>query len=172
MLSAMRYKDALLENMYADSEGVLRRRHDGYLGRYKQGDEVTPFLATGGYFRLQVPGGIRTSIPFHHAVMIVNGVDIPEGFEADHLDGDRANNKFANLRVADRRLNSCNRRKRSDNSSGVTGIRWSDFHGHFVIRRTVHGIRKATSRKTMEEALKVLAQLTAEDSAYSERHGK
>jgi len=52
---------------------------------------------------------------------MMTGVD-PD--EVDHIDGDRANNRWVNLREADRITNNRNVCRRRDNRSGVTGIYW------------------------------------------------
>lgn len=45
--------------------------------------------------------------------------------EIDHIDGDRLNNKWANLREVTRRQNSRNLGVRTNNASGVVGVHWS-----------------------------------------------
>ena len=52
--------------------------------------------------------------------------------EIDHINRERADNRWRNLRVATRSQNNVNSRVRSDNSSGVTGVikrgrRWSAY---------------------------------------------
>lgn len=44
--------------------------------------------------------------------------------EVDHIDGDRTNNRWANLRAATTGENRRNTKLRSDNTSGVKGITW------------------------------------------------
>ena len=44
--------------------------------------------------------------------------------ECDHLDLDRANNKWANLRSATRSQNGANKRARRDNKAGIKGVCW------------------------------------------------
>jgi hypothetical protein len=44
--------------------------------------------------------------------------------EIDHIDGDRINNKWTNLRSVTRAANGRNMAKRKDNSSGATGVRY------------------------------------------------
>ncbi len=48
--------------------------------------------------------------------------------EIDHQDGDGLNNKWNNLRNVDHCENMKNIKKRKNNTSGVTGIRWSHPH--------------------------------------------
>ena len=48
----------------------------------------------------------------------------PEGFETDHINRNKLDNRRANLRTATRMLNSRNQRERKDNTSGYKGISW------------------------------------------------
>ena len=171
MKHIINYQEIFLKYFYLDEDGILRRAVDGYQKRYLKGDEVVGFLGAGNYLRIQIPT-IRTTIPIHHVVALLAGLPVKSGKEVDHIDGNRHNNHPSNLRVVIRQINTKNRAKRSDNTSGYTGIRWSEYHQHFVIRRTVNGIRYSRSRKTLEEAIQVLEELTAHDTDYTERHGK
>jgi hypothetical protein len=45
-------------------------------------------------------------------------------FYIDHIDRNRANNKWSNLRNTSAQMNSRNQKKRSTNSSGVNGVYW------------------------------------------------
>jgi hypothetical protein len=47
--------------------------------------------------------------------------EIPK--EVDHIDGNRMNNRFANLRAATTSENRCNSGLRSDNALGIKGVR-------------------------------------------------
>lgn len=42
----------------------------------------------------------------------------------DHINGDRSDNRIANLRLADFKENQQNRRRSKSNTSGKTGVRW------------------------------------------------
>lgn len=44
--------------------------------------------------------------------------------EIDHQNGNGEDNHWENLTLSNRKLNSLNLRKRSDNTSGVTGVSW------------------------------------------------
>ena len=92
--------------------------------------------------------------------------------ELDHIDDNRLNNSITNLRLVNRMKNSKNRKKRCDNTSGITGICWNTGHNAWCIRRTVKGKRLVTYRKDFEEAKQVLAYFTSLDPDYTARHGK
>lgn len=55
----------------------------------------------------------------------------------DHVNGDRADNRIFNLRVATRAENNANKKTRSDNTSGVRGVVW-----HKQISKWVAQIQK------------------------------
>lgn len=165
------YRDIIKEYFYLDSTEQLRRSCDGYQMRYRKGDLVVPFTNRQGYQMVQIPK-VRTSIMLSHVHAILLDMNVPVGYEIDHKDGDVTNNHSSNLRIVTKRVNACNRKKRADNTSGITGIRWSDYHKHYVIRRTVNGERLSTSRKTLEEAIQVLKEFTKRDPHYTTRHGK
>lgn len=44
--------------------------------------------------------------------------------EVDHIDGDKSNNRPANLREASRSQNECNKTVKSNNTSGYKGVGW------------------------------------------------
>ena|ERR1700722_7780625 len=58
------------------------------------------------------------------AYLFMTGEPVPKGFEIDHINGNRADNRWENLRVVTRKQNSMNHGKRSDNSSGSRGVYW------------------------------------------------
>ena len=171
MRKITKYTELIKAEFYLDSNEVLRRVNDGYHGRYKAHDEVKPFKDPQGYLKIQLPR-VRSTISTAHIRWILLGNTLHDGMLIDHIDGNKLNEHSSNLREVNHTANNCNRRKRSDNTSGITGIHWSAYHGHYVIRRTIKGKRISKSRKTMDEALEVLAELAAMDSTYTRRHGK
>ena len=57
----------------------------------------------------------------------------------DHIDGDSLNNKWNNLRLATHHQNSCNQKKRRDNTSGYKGVCWNENAGKWKARITRQG---------------------------------
>lgn len=57
----------------------------------------------------------------------------------DHKDRDPTNNKWDNLRLADRLTNGKNLNKRRDNTSGVTGVSWFEGNSKWKVRGYVGG---------------------------------
>ena len=171
MLLVNQYKQNILDHFYLDAFGKLRYKKDGYLGRYRKDELVSVYPTANGYLGIHIPKTRRTAKQ-SHIVWILSGKTINDGEELDHIDGNRHNDSINNLRIVTRKINNRNRKKRTDNTSGITGIRWDKSKQTYIIRRTVNGIRKATSRKTLQEAIDVLNQFTLQDGDYTARHGK
>jgi hypothetical protein len=51
----------------------------------------------------------------------------PKGYEWDHRDLNKRNNRRKNIRSSTRRQNCQHKRKRSDNTSGYKGVSWSTW---------------------------------------------
>lgn len=89
--------------------------------------------------------------------------------EIDHINGDKSDNRISNLRMADRVLNCRNAARRTDNTSGATGVTRS---GNAWLARIGTGKDRITlgSFDTLDEA--IAARKVAERSlGYSVRHG-
>ena len=168
-----KHRQTFLDEFYLDANQEVRRSKDGYLGRFKKDDLANFFVSTTrgiSYKYCQVPRQ-RTTVRKSHLVLLLSGVNVPDNCEVDHIDGNSLNDMPSNLRVVTTEINSKNRKIRYDNTSGHTGIRWSNYHQHYVIRRTVKGKRLSRSRKSLAEAIEVLEGLTAMDNDYTTRHG-
>lgn len=74
---------------------------------------------TDGYHQICINGKSYKSNRL--AWLIMTGND-PLDLDIDHIDCNRSNNKFSNLRIASVSQNCANRSKRSDNKSGYKGV--------------------------------------------------
>lgn len=109
---------------YDCETGVFRRRVK--TSRHTVVGEVVGSPAKNGYLRITVDG---VRVLAHRAAMLyVYGVMPPN--DVDHIDGDRQNNRIANLRHATRSENMQNERKgRRGSSSGLLGVSWHEGAG-------------------------------------------
>ena len=86
----------------------------------------------------------------HRIVWVMNG---GPNCELDHIDGDPGNNKLSNLRAASRSENQANRRRGTNNTSGVKGVTWNKAKRKWCAQLMFRGERKHYSyHASIEEA--------------------
>lgn len=71
----------------------------------------------------------------------------------DHINGNTMDNRKSNLRPCNHQQNCMNRKQRTDNTSGVTGVMVRN--GKYIADLTYKGIRKTKTCETFEEAVSV-----------------
>lgn len=132
--------------------------------------------AKDGYLRVTIH---HKTYQVHRIVWIILHGEIPEGKLIDHLDGNRENNKPDNLRLVDDSENGRNRGKRSDNTSGITGVYFNKQRNNWRVQVYNENHKKIMlgSYKTLEEAKKVRDEYLVwlEETfgiAYTKRHGE
>lgn len=87
---------------------------------YRNGRKVGSASLSAGYVQVCLPGG-KPVLGHRLAYFIVTG-DWPDGC-IDHINHDRADNRWENLRVIRKSENAKNMRLRHDNKFGCPGIR-------------------------------------------------
>ena len=90
----------------------------------------------------------------------------------DHINGVKTDNRACNLRTADHSLNARNMPRRSDNTSGFTGVYWFKQRSKWQARLQVNGKQHHLGLfNTPEEANE--ARLAANEThGFSENHGR
>lgn len=117
--------------------------YDPETGEFRRidGGSLFEFLNTSGYktFRIEVePGGEKVRVRAHRlAWLIMTGEHPPT---LDHINCDRLDNRFSNLRKVTRAHNAWNRGIASNNKSGVKGVSRSK-DGRWACRVDVNGRR-------------------------------
>ena len=78
---------------------------------------------------------IASGILMHRLVM-----SCPDGYDVDHIGGDetRNDNRKNNLRIATRSENAKNSKLNANNTSGVTGVGWSNYKKKWRARITIN----------------------------------
>jgi hypothetical protein len=120
---------------YDPSTGDLRWT---VAGRGINKGAIAGSVTRAGYRQVRV--GFKVYRAHRLAWFLVHG-KWPDG-EIDHINGDRADNRLANLRVVDRAGNSQNRRKaHRDSSHGLLGAAWNRQHKRWQAKIMANGKR-------------------------------
>lgn len=117
----------------------------------------------GGYAR-RIDGG--KLVLMHRFIM-----NAPDDAEVDHINGNRLDNRRANLRIVTAAQNQWNRGRPANNTSGCKGV--TKHKGRWVARIQYNGLRKHLGAfVSLEEAYEVYC--LAADLAHGEyaNHGK
>ncbi len=128
---------------------------------------VASNIGNGGYVRVNIFG---TRYLGHRLIwMMVHG-EWPD--EIDHINGDKSDNRLCNIRNVSRQENLRNLARRSDNSSGHTGVSYAKRDDVFLAYITVDSHMKILGRfKSLEDA--VAARKAAEAKYdYHPNHGR
>lgn len=135
------------------------------------------------YYRVKIYGVTHMN---HKIVWALhNEFTSQENLQIDHIDGDTANNKIDNLRLVTTQVNLKNTRRKSNNSSGFTGVdrrvdKYKDVE--YVRYRAIwvdsDGIRRSKSFRVIhseEEALHLAVnhrrKMIEIQEGYTDRHG-
>jgi hypothetical protein len=96
--------------------------------------DIAGYKDKDGYMKVRFSGHL---LPAHKIVWAMTYGEYPELI--DHINGVRTDNSAENLRVVTKQENGINKAKRSDNSSGVTGVRWHKQRNKWNARIKVEG---------------------------------
>lgn len=121
------------------------------------------FIAKDGYATTYRNGRY---IKFHVLIM-----DCPEGYERDHINGNRADNRRINLRVIPASANRFNKGLSRRNKSGYPGVFWYEARKKYQVSIGVNGKQIHIGYfSNYDEAVK--AKIAAEEKYFGEYRRK
>lgn len=121
-----------------------------------------------GYRRGSLLGKLQCA---HRVAWLITYGEWPKG-EIDHINGNRSDNRIANLRCVSHAENGRNQKRSSTNTSGVTGVHWYAALGKWQAHITVNGKLKPLGYfADIHDA--IAARKAAEvDHGFHENHGR
>lgn len=141
---------------YVYKEGKLFFKRSLH-SRQREGQEVGN-LNNCGYLKVCLD---RKSYLVHRLIFLMHHGYLPELL--DHIDRNKLNNKIENLRECDKKVNSWNRDKQANNTSGFRGVSWNKAAGKWHAYIKIKGKRKHLGLfNTPEEASKAYEKARSE----------
>lgn len=116
--------------------------------------EVAGNTMTHGYRCMNIQGKIHLA---HRLAWLWMTGEMPTG-HIDHINGDRADNRWSNLRLASPSQNAMNSVSRKNNTSGVKGVSWDKAKRRWFGFITINGSRKFLGYSTTIEGAKRLRE--------------
>jgi hypothetical protein len=154
---------------YNPESGVLTWKNGQCTG--KEAGCIVQNKAGNRYRYLSIGiGGKSTNLLVHRvAYALFHGFWVEE---IDHLDGNGLNNKIYNLRGVSRAENNKNRRKQSNNSSGIAGVSWTERLNKFRVYGTKDGKQERLGLSPCFFEACCLRKRWEIVNCFTERHGK
>jgi|DEB0MinimDraft_6_1074348.scaffolds.fasta_scaffold138972_1 uncharacterized protein YeaC (DUF1315 family) len=134
----------------------------GFLFSRKTKKQVFTNVHHSGYLKGAI--GTRT-FTAHRVAMAITLGEWPNG-EVDHINGNRSDNRFKNLRVVTKSENQRNAKLRSDNTSGHVGVSKKKDKWIAKIKEKQIG-----TFKTKQQAIAARKAAEQQLGGFSDRHG-
>jgi hypothetical protein len=107
---------------YDPETGVMKRiKKRSYVGNWLPCDSIPKSKTIAGYLQINID---RRPYVVHRLAFVYMEGFMPD-CDVDHINGDRTDNRWANLRLVDRQDNLRNMGVRKDNKSGVPGVSYA-----------------------------------------------
>lgn len=100
---------------------------------------VAGCMTNNGYLVIHIDGKLYLT---HRLAFLYMTGEWPTK-NVDHIDMDKTNNRWSNLRLADKSENGCNRSKQINNTSGMKGVSWARRSEKWQVFITSRGKQKS-----------------------------
>lgn len=142
------------------------------------------YLSVQGYWTVKVNS---KAYKVHRILWEMFYGKIPSKMQIDHIDGNRTNNDLTNLRLVTHKVNGRNQKRRTTNTSGVTGVNIRQLKNgetQYIVRwKDCNGTEKSKTFNTAkfgddafslacEYRKEMLDKLNLEGAGYSPTHGQ
>lgn len=140
-----------------NSEGVLVWKRDGNTRNIKAGDPIYCGLQSNGYMLCRTSTTPRRTLKAHHLVWYFTTGRWADK-EIDHIDGNRANNEFSNLRLVTRSQNRFNSYSSRGHMKGIF-----ERNGKFIAKIGFKGQRIYLGQYSSADLAAAAYQQAAQD---------
>src|SRR5690606_11618117 len=120
-----------------------------------------------GYREVGIDGRLYKA---HRVIWLYIAGEWPD--EIDHINGDRSDNRFANLRAVSRAENMRNKRSYKNNRSGQNGVSWHNQDRRWIAYITINGkFKRLGGFINKDDAIAARLKAEAEYGLFQKRHG-
>ncbi|MBV4829283.1 HNH endonuclease [Escherichia coli] len=131
--------------------------------------DVAGYMERDGYIRVRLH---KRGYPAHCIIWEMRNGQIPEGYQIDHIDHVRSNNRLSNLRLVTHKENQRNQKLHKRNTSGFSGIYWEKAMNKWRVRIMGNNGERLTIGYFESKDDAVVARNKAyADLGYCENHG-
>ena len=120
--------------------------------------------------KLTLKGKIK-SFRVHRLIWFYMTGDMPDDLQIDHIDHNGLNNKWNNLRLVDNYGNQQNASRRKDNTSGMTGVYYSNTCNKWIASIQVNKKSLTKYFNTFDDAVEQ-RKLWNKEFGFHKNHGK
>lgn len=131
------------------------------------GKEAFTHVNSHGYRTGRIDG---VTFKAHRVIWAIHYVEWPDE-QIDHINGVRDDNRISNLRVVTNQENQRNASMRSNNTSGVCGVRWHKAAGKWQARIMVDGRYKHLGLFSSFDAAAEARAEASRQHGFTDRHG-
>ncbi len=126
------------------------------------------YYAAHGYGRIHHRVDGKPRVQLLHRLIASTAAELPPGYEVDHIDLNKGNNRRANLRVVTHAQNHQNKAANRGGYSRRRGVTFDRGRGKWVAKHKMHGKTFNLGRySTEDEAAAAAASFRAEHMPYS-----